>query len=244
MDKKTDNRLKCSFCGKKQDQVKKLIAGPGSYICNECVYLCNEILDDELFDAEPSSSSVPEVSRGARTDSNSRPEAPYKSFLQIKQRELYSASREPKRETDDAILNSEEHRRLLDEANVALDNLLKLYVDNKVRATAEPLYKALIYLNAGQLGGDNQALLPVVKELVEFYENRQEYESCVFLLRWLIDIYASNGLSKSERKLHMLRLASMYTKLADYHHTEVVLKQLQVIELDESKGDQKGSEPT
>jgi ATP-dependent protease Clp, ATPase subunit len=33
----SDNRLKCSFCGKSQDQVKKLIAGPGVYICNECV---------------------------------------------------------------------------------------------------------------------------------------------------------------------------------------------------------------
>ena len=44
---KKDNRLKCSFCGKSQDQVKKLIAGPGVYICDECVELCNEILDEE-----------------------------------------------------------------------------------------------------------------------------------------------------------------------------------------------------
>ena len=40
--------LKCSFCGKTQKQVKKLIAGPGVYICDECIDLCNEIIMDEL----------------------------------------------------------------------------------------------------------------------------------------------------------------------------------------------------
>lgn len=44
------SRLKCSFCGKTQDQVKKLIAGPEVYICDECVDLCNEILDEEFFE--------------------------------------------------------------------------------------------------------------------------------------------------------------------------------------------------
>ena len=46
----TNDRLKCSFCGKTQDQVKKLIAGPDVYICDECVELCNEILDEEFFE--------------------------------------------------------------------------------------------------------------------------------------------------------------------------------------------------
>ncbi len=44
----TSELLKCSFCGKSQKQVKKLIAGPGVYICDECIDLCNEIIDDEL----------------------------------------------------------------------------------------------------------------------------------------------------------------------------------------------------
>jgi ATP-dependent Clp protease ATP-binding subunit ClpX len=44
--------LKCSFCGKSQKQVKKLIAGPGVYICDECIDLCNEIIEEEL--SEPS----------------------------------------------------------------------------------------------------------------------------------------------------------------------------------------------
>ena len=42
--------LKCSFCGKSQKQVKKLIAGPGVYICDECIDLCNEIIEEELSD--------------------------------------------------------------------------------------------------------------------------------------------------------------------------------------------------
>jgi ATP-dependent Clp protease ATP-binding subunit ClpX len=44
--------LKCSFCGKSQKQVKKLIAGPGVYICDECIDLCNEIIEEELSETE------------------------------------------------------------------------------------------------------------------------------------------------------------------------------------------------
>ena len=47
-----DSRLKCSFCGKTQDQVKKLIAGPDVFICDECVDLCNEILEEEFFEGK------------------------------------------------------------------------------------------------------------------------------------------------------------------------------------------------
>jgi ATP-dependent Clp protease ATP-binding subunit ClpX len=46
-----DALLKCSFCGKSQKQVKKLIAGPGVYICDECIELCNEIIEEELGEA-------------------------------------------------------------------------------------------------------------------------------------------------------------------------------------------------
>jgi ATP-dependent Clp protease ATP-binding subunit ClpX len=50
---KYEAHLKCSFCGKSQEQVRKLIAGPGVYICDECVDLCNEILDEELLANQP-----------------------------------------------------------------------------------------------------------------------------------------------------------------------------------------------
>jgi ATP-dependent Clp protease ATP-binding subunit ClpX len=56
---KYDSHLKCSFCGKSQEQVRKLIAGPGVYICDECVDLCNEILDEELFEGGAASAVPP-----------------------------------------------------------------------------------------------------------------------------------------------------------------------------------------
>src|SRR5437899_10824690 len=48
-----NEQLICSFCGKSQRQVKKLIAGPGVYICDECIDLCNEIIDEELTSPTP-----------------------------------------------------------------------------------------------------------------------------------------------------------------------------------------------
>lgn len=50
MAKYEDKQLRCSFCGKPQDQVRRLIAGPNVYICNECIELCQEIVEEEFFD--------------------------------------------------------------------------------------------------------------------------------------------------------------------------------------------------
>ncbi len=47
-DNESNGTITCSFCGKTQDQVKKIVAGPGVYICNECIDLCKEIIDEEL----------------------------------------------------------------------------------------------------------------------------------------------------------------------------------------------------
>ncbi len=51
----TSDKLNCSFCGKVQDEVKKLIAGPSVYICNECVDLCNEIIEEEIKNVDDAS---------------------------------------------------------------------------------------------------------------------------------------------------------------------------------------------
>ncbi len=64
---KFDAHLKCSFCGKSQEQVRKLIAGPGVYICDECIDLCNEILDEELVDSQGNPRSNNEPNRKAST---------------------------------------------------------------------------------------------------------------------------------------------------------------------------------
>ena len=53
--KASSDKLSCSFCGKTQDDVKKLIAGPSVYICNECVDLCNDIIEEEIKSEEDTS---------------------------------------------------------------------------------------------------------------------------------------------------------------------------------------------
>jgi len=58
VDPRKDNRLRCSFCGKTQREVRKLIAGPSVYICDECVNLCKEIIDEEEGGAQPASPYV------------------------------------------------------------------------------------------------------------------------------------------------------------------------------------------
>ena len=51
-DSKGDKLLYCSFCGKSQHEVRKLIAGPSVFVCDECVELCNEIIREEIDDSE------------------------------------------------------------------------------------------------------------------------------------------------------------------------------------------------
>jgi ATP-dependent Clp protease ATP-binding subunit ClpX len=73
---KFDAHLKCSFCGKSQEQVRKLIAGPGVYICDECIDLCNEILDEELVEghgATPAHRQPPEHGRRQPAKKSSKP---------------------------------------------------------------------------------------------------------------------------------------------------------------------------
>ena len=69
---KFDAHLKCSFCGKSQDQVRKLIAGPGVYICDECIDLCNEILDEELMDTQAKLNNSPLVKKKLPTNNSEK----------------------------------------------------------------------------------------------------------------------------------------------------------------------------
>jgi len=58
--RRPEELLNCSFCGKSQNDVKKLIAGPGVYVCNECIDICNEIInDDEQQEQATSRSALP-----------------------------------------------------------------------------------------------------------------------------------------------------------------------------------------
>ncbi|MGF1459513.1 MAG: ATP-dependent protease ATP-binding subunit ClpX [Leptolyngbyaceae cyanobacterium] len=101
---KYDSHLKCSFCGKSQEQVRKLIAGPGVYICDECVDLCNEILDEELFD---SGATVPQsVPRREQSPERRRAPSPI-SFNQVpKPREIKSF-------LDEHVIGQDEAKKVL-----------------------------------------------------------------------------------------------------------------------------------
>jgi ATP-dependent Clp protease ATP-binding subunit ClpX len=102
---KYDSHLKCSFCGKSQEQVRKLIAGPGVYICDECVDLCNEILDEELFD---SSSTVPQPSQRRDGNPERRPaRSPALALGQIPK------PREIKKHLDQHVIGQDEAKKVL-----------------------------------------------------------------------------------------------------------------------------------
>jgi ATP-dependent Clp protease ATP-binding subunit ClpX len=103
MPAKYDNHLKCSFCGKSQEQVRKLIAGPGVYICDECVELCNEILDEELFSAP-----VPaQVRREPAPDKRKKSPSVAFNFSQIPK------PRDIKRYLDDHVVGQDEAKKVL-----------------------------------------------------------------------------------------------------------------------------------
>ena len=104
MPNKYDSHLKCSFCGKSQEQVRKLIAGPGVYICDECVDLCNEILDEELFD---SSTSAPQPVPRTEPPQKRRSRPASLSLNQIPK------PREIKKYLDDHVIGQDEAKKVL-----------------------------------------------------------------------------------------------------------------------------------
>lgn len=118
---KYDSHLKCSFCGKSQEQVRKLIAGPGVYICDECVELCNEILDEELIDVN--NANAPESDR-LKPQGNKPRNKDRVSLAQIpKPKEL-------KTYLDDYVIGQDEAKKIL---SVAVYNHYKRLSFNQAK---------------------------------------------------------------------------------------------------------------
>jgi ATP-dependent Clp protease ATP-binding subunit ClpX len=101
---KYDSHLKCSFCGKSQEQVRKLIAGPGVYICDECVDLCNEILDEELLDSKE---TAPQQANRVEAPPKRRNRSSTFSFSQMPK------PREIKNHLDDHVIGQDEAKKVL-----------------------------------------------------------------------------------------------------------------------------------
>ncbi len=136
---KYDSHLKCSFCGKSQEQVRKLIAGPGVYICDECVDLCNEILDEELLDSsapspQPVPPKEPPQKRRARGSGVSLNQIP-------KPREL-------KKYLDEHVIGQDEAKKVL---SVAVYNHYKRLSFVQAKATGKPMVDEAVELQKSNI---------------------------------------------------------------------------------------------
>lgn len=154
---KYDSHLKCSFCGKSQEQVRKLIAGPGVYICDECVDLCNEILDEELFD---SSSTVPQPS--PRRDTHPERHSTRSPALSLGQ---IPKPREIKKHLDQHVIGQDEAKKVL---SVAVYNHYKRlsYGQSKTSEDTVELQKSNILL-IGPTGCGKTLLAQTLAELLD-----------------------------------------------------------------------------
>lgn len=158
---KYDSHLKCSFCGKSQENVRKLIAGPGVYICNECVDLCNEILLDEDSTVESTAEST-SSSQYKRIYSKRYSEKSGSSFEKI------SKPIEVKNYLDEYVVGQDEAKKVL---SVAVYNHYKRLnflqeKDKQVEDNIVDLQKSNILL-IGPTGSGKTLLAKTLAKILE-----------------------------------------------------------------------------
>ena len=158
---KFDAHLKCSFCGKSQDQVRKLIAGPGVYICDECIDLCNEILDEELVDGHGAAGGRQAAEPKGKSPAK-KASKPVPTLAQIPK------PMEIKAHLDEQVVGQEEAKKVL---SVAVYNHCKRLAwqgDGKGEAsqTATRLHKSNILL-IGPTGCGKTLLAQTLAELLD-----------------------------------------------------------------------------
>ena len=159
---KFDAHLKCSFCGKSQEQVRKLIAGPGVYICDECIDLCNEILDEELVDSQTSSESRHAPETGRRKAPSKKPPKPAPTLAEVPKPQAIKAF------LDRQVVGQEEAKKSL---SVAVYNHYKRLAwqgDGKGETdqTATRLHKSNILL-IGPTGCGKTLLAQTLAEMLD-----------------------------------------------------------------------------
>ena len=157
---KFDAHLKCSFCGKSQDQVRKLIAGPGVYICDECIDLCNEILDEELVEGHGSGGRHAVEPKGKAPAKKSAKPAP--TLAQIPK------PKEIKAHLDDQVVGQEEAKKVLAVAVYNHYKRLAWQGDGKgeTSQTATRLHKSNILL-IGPTGCGKTLLAQTLAEMLD-----------------------------------------------------------------------------
>jgi hypothetical protein len=192
-----DNRLKCSFCGKNQDQVKKLIAGPGVYICDECVGLCDEILD-ETVEVVGSSSTVTAL-------------------------DLHSAG--PKRHQLPHPLKTVPEVVIVS-ATKSLETLIGAYEEGGKTAEAEPLYRALLVLEEHNLNALDVKLLPLLEQLYKIYNKEDLYGNCVYILEWMLSILDETKTTELDKTELLIKLTKMHIRMREPKKAEETLDRL------------------
>jgi len=219
--KATENRLKCSFCGKQQEQVHKLIAGPGVYICDQCVGLCNKILDEKGFSAEGADKTInsPTISFDQRVSGPVTVWSSALSKIQVIAADQWRGQK---------IMDAEsEESALVVVAALGLEELLKYYLINEVKAGAEPLFRALLHVKERLSGNASPELLPLLEQLALFYTNSAEYFLAASLLEWLLEIsQVSQLIDERAKRQNVLNLVKLYIRLGRTSEADALLDAL------------------
>lgn len=222
MTESAPNRLKCSFCGKSQEQVKKLIAGPGAYICNECVELCNEILEEELFEVDAEAPEGAKLGSRPRLNIDER-DLPELTVWSSKLSKIKSMAADQWRGQKVADDTSDE-AALVSVACVGLEELLDYYRLNSIEAGVEPLLRALLHLKERLAGNASPELVPFLEQLAAFYSDSKEYHIAASLLEWLLEIgFIHEVIDEARQRQYAFNLVKIYMRLGKTKEADKLL---------------------